>query len=47
MKPKPKPEPLNARYEVFELLRKLLLSAVAVYIYSGTPTQLLVSQARC
>ena len=31
-------------YEIFELLRKLFLSAIAVFVYSGQPTQLLISQ---
>ena len=30
--------------QIFELLRKLFLSAIAVYIFSGSPTQILISQ---
>ena len=30
-------------FEVFELLRKLYLSAIAVYIFSGSPTQIMCS----
>ena len=37
-------EPHMWAFEVFELIRKLFLSAIAVFIFSGTPTQLMVSQ---
>ena len=31
-------------FEVFEVLRKLFLSAVVVFIYNGSPTQILIAQ---
>ena len=31
--------PLSLRFEVFEVIRKLFLSAVAAFIFAGSPTQ--------